>query len=110
VEEDVMSLAHDFVKTIGDALRLSSDVMRYKMVAQTRVIKRGVGRVAVCIAACMASLVLAAVGFGFILYGAFVLVAKAIGSAGAAGLIVGLAVLLIAAIVGVVGRSMMARP
>lgn len=105
-----MSLARDFVITIGDALRLSSDLMRYKMAAQTQVIKRGLGRVAMCFAACMASLVLAAVGFGFILYGAFVLIAKAIRSAGAAGLIIGLVVLLIAVIVAVAGRSLITRP
>jgi len=105
-----MSLARDLVITVGDALRLSSDLMRYKMMAQTKAIKRSLGRAAICLAACVASLVLAAAGVGFILYGAFVLIARAIRSPGAAGLIIGMVVLLIAVIVAVAGRSLMSRP
>jgi hypothetical protein len=105
-----MSLARDLVTTAGDVVRLLTDLMQCRMAAQTRTIKQGVSRVAICLAACMASLVLAAVGFGFILYGAFVLIARAIRSAGAAGLIIGLVVLLIAVIAAVAGRSLMTRP
>jgi len=105
-----MSMARDLVITAGDALRLLTDLMQCRMMAQSRTIKRGMSRVAVCFAACMASFVLAAVGVGFILYGAFVLIAKAVQSAGAAGLIIGLAVLLIAGIIAVAGRSLMTRP
>jgi len=105
-----MSLARDLVITAGDALRLLTDLMQWRMNAQGRTVKRGISRVAMCVAACMASFALAAVGVGFILYGAFVLIAKAIQSAGAAGLIIGLAVLLIAVIVAVAGRSLMTRP
>jgi len=105
-----MSLARDLVTTAGDVLHLLTDLMQCRMASKTQTIKRGLGRVAMCFAACMASLTLAAVGFGFILYGAFVLIARAIGSGGAAGLIVGIAVLLIAVIVAAAGRSLMARP
>ncbi len=104
-----MSLARDLVTTAGDVLQLLTDLMQCRIAAQTRTIKRGVSRVAVCVAACMASLILATVGVGFILYGAFVLIAKAIQSAGAAGLIIGIVVLLIAVIVAVTGRSLMTR-
>lgn len=103
-----MSLLRDLVITAGDALRLSSDLMRYKLETETKAIKRGISRTMVCLAFCLLALVLAAMGFVLILYGAFVLTARATG-AGAAGLIVGFAVLLLAALLLLVGRGLASR-
>ena len=104
-----MSLSRNILITAGDVLRLLSDLMQYKVEAQTKVIKRGIGRLVMCLAVCMASLVLAGAGVGFILYGAFVLVAGAIRSPGAAGLIVGFVVLLVAVVGALAGWSLASR-
>jgi hypothetical protein len=105
-----MSLLKDVIITIGDALRLSSDLMRCKLQAQTKVVKRGVGRVVTWLITCLASLVLVAVGGGFLLYGAFVLLAEVINSPGAAGLIIGAVILLAALVVALIGRTLLSRP
>lgn len=103
-----MSLLRDLVITAGDAARLSSDLMRYKLETETKAIKRGVSQTAVYLTFCLLAFLLAAVGFGFILYGAFVLVAYETGP-GAGGLIVGFAVLLLAVLVPLVGRGLARR-
>ncbi len=104
-----MSLLRDLVITVGDAVRLSSDLMRYKLEAETKVIKRSISHTAVGLVFYLLAFLLAAAGFGFILYGAFVLVAHKTGS-GAAGLIVGFGVLLLAVLVPLVGRGLTSRP
>ena len=101
-----MSLLRDLVITVGDALRLSNDLMRYKIDVQARSIKRGVSRLATKVVVYLTTLIIVAVGVGFLLCGAFILIARAIGSAGVAGLIVGAAILLVAGIVALVGRSL----
>jgi hypothetical protein len=103
-----MSLLRDLVITAGDAVRLSSDLMRYKLETETKAIKRGISRTIAFLAFCLLALLLAAMGFGFILYGAFVLVADKTGL-GAAGLIVGFAVLAFAVLVALVGRGLTSR-
>jgi hypothetical protein len=107
VEEVVMSLMKELVVTIGDALRLSSDLMRHKLAAETNVVKRSARRFLMWLAAFLASLVLAAVGTGFFLYGAFVLLAGAIGIPGVAGLVLSVFIFFVAVIVAMVGRSLL---
>ncbi len=103
-----MSLLRDLVITAGDAVRLSSDLMRYKLETETKAVKRGISHTAVGLVFYLLAFLLAAAGFGFILYGAFVLVAHETGP-GAAGLIVGVAVLLLAVLVPLVGRGLVNR-
>jgi type III secretory pathway component EscU len=110
VEEVIMRLIRDLVMTVGDALRLSGDLMRYKVEMQTRIIKRVLNRLTMYVAFFLASVILAGVGAGFILYGIFVLLARAINSAGAAGLILGFVLLLVAIATAITGRSMFSRP
>ncbi len=50
-----MSLLRDLVATLGDALRLSSDLMRYKLEAQTQALKRGAGRLGLCLSLYLAA-------------------------------------------------------
>lgn len=90
-----MSLMGDFLKTVGDALRLSSDVIRYQMETKKRAVKRGVSRFVVCIAMGLIALGFVGGGIGLLLYGAYLMVAHALGG-GASGLIVGLASILFA--------------
>lgn len=103
-----MSLLRDLVIAAGDALRLSSDLMRCKLEVETRAVKRGISRAAVCVVFYLVAFLLAAIGIVFILYGAFVLIARETGP-GAAGLIVGFAVLLMAALLPFVGRGLAGR-
>jgi len=104
-----MSMVRDVVVTIGDALRLSGDLMRYKVQMETRIIKRVVNRLTTYVAVFLASVILAGIGVGFILYGIFVLLARAINSAGAAGLILGFILLLLAIAMAIMGRSVLGR-
>ena len=105
-----MSVVRDVVVTIGDVLRLSGDLMRYKVQMEKRIIKRVVNRATTYVAVFLASMVLAGIGVGFILYGIFVLLARAINSAAAAGLILGFVLLLTAIATAVIGRSVLGRP
>ncbi len=105
-----MRLMRDLAITIGDALRLSSDLMRYRVEMQKKVIQRAVSRVTMYLVVFMASVILAGVGVGFILYGIFVLLAAAIASGAAAGLIMGFVLLLAAISTAVLGRSLLSRP
>ncbi len=104
-----MSLLRDLIVTAGDALRLSNDLMRYKLEAQARAVKRTVRRVGLFLTLAVIAALLAGTGVGFILYGIFILVARETGLV-AAGLLVGFGLLLLAAIVLFVGRSMASRP
>jgi hypothetical protein len=83
--------------------------MRYKVEMETKIIKRVLSRLTTYVAIFLASMVLAGVGAGFILYGVFVLLARAINSAGAAGLILGFVLLLAAIVIAITGRSMFSR-
>lgn len=104
-----MSFLRDMIVTIGDALRLSNDLMRYKLEAQTKALKRGAGRLATYLAFLLIAALLAGTGVGFLLFGIFVYIACATGPA-AAGLIIGFGLLLLAIVMFLVGRSVAARP
>jgi hypothetical protein len=104
-----MRLIRDLMRTVGDAVRVSGDLMRYKVEMETKIIKRVLSRLTTYVAIFLASMVLAGVGAGFILYGVFVLLARAINSAGAAGLILGFVLLLAAIVIAITGRSMFSR-
>jgi len=103
-----MSLLRDLVVTAGDALRLSSDLMRYKIEAEKKALKHTMRLVTRSLILVLTGLLLAATGVGFLLYGVFVLVARVAGPA-AAGLIIGVVVLLIASIFLLAGRAVMSR-
>lgn len=103
-----MSLLRDLVMTAGDALRLSSDLMRYKFEVEARAVKRSIGQVMASVAVYFAALLLVGTGVGFILYGFFILVARETGLA-AAGFIIGVAVWVVAGILILIGRSMAHR-
>jgi len=105
-----MRLIRDLTLTLGDALRLSGDLMRYKIEMEKKLIKRVIGRLTLYLAIFMGSMILAGVGVGFILYGIFVLLAAAIASAAAAGLIMGFVLLLVAIATAILGRSLLSRP
>lgn len=104
-----MSLLRDTIVTIGDALRLSNDLMRYKLEAQAKALKRGVSRLVMTLAFLMAAALLAGTGVGFLLFGLFIYVASETGPA-TAGLITGLGLLLVAIVLFLVGRSVATRP
>lgn len=104
-----MRLMRDLVATAGDVLRLSGDLMRYKVEMEKKLIKRIVGRVMASLAVFLASAVMAGIGIGFILYGIFVLLAAAMASAAAAGLILGFVLLLVAIATAIMGRSILGR-
>ncbi len=99
-----MSLLRDFVATLGDAMRLSSDLMRYKLDAQTQVLKRKAGHLGLCLSLYLAAALVIGTGVGFVLYGVFILAARAVG-AGLAGLIVGGTLGLIAVVLLLAARS-----
>lgn len=103
-----MSLLRDLVITVGDAMRLSSDLMRYKLEAQTKALKRGLSRGVLFLTLSVIGLLLAGTGAGFILSGIFVYVARETGPA-LAGLIIGLALLVVAIVVFLVGRAVLRR-
>ena len=90
-----MSLLGDLLKTAGDAMRLSSDVMRYKLETKTRAVKRGISHIVICLVMGLVVLGFAGAGLGLLIYGSFVLVAHALGP-GSTGLIVGAAAILLA--------------
>lgn len=99
-----MSLLRDLIATAGDALRLSGDLMRYKVEVQAQALKRGVGRLGLCLSLYLAAALVIGTGIGFVLYGVFILVARATGL-GPAGLIVGVSLLLIAVVLLLAARS-----
>ena len=90
-----MSLLGDLLKTAGDAMRLSSDVMRYKLEVKTRAVKRGISHIAICLVMGLVALGFVGAGIGLLLYGSFVMVAHELGP-GPSGLIIGAASILFA--------------
>jgi hypothetical protein len=110
VEAIMMSLVRDVLVILGDAARLSESLMQHTFEAPRRVVKRSIGRLLTCVAVCTASLILAGAGVGFILAGAFILLARAMDSPGVAGLVIGFALLLIALAVAIIGRSLVGWP
>jgi hypothetical protein len=98
VEEIIMSLLGDVLKTAGDAMRLSSDVMRYKLEVKTKAVKRGVSHLALCAVLGLVALAFVGAGIGLLIYGAFAMVAHALGP-GPSGLIIGAASILFAGLV-----------
>jgi hypothetical protein len=93
--EEIMSLLGDLLKTASDAMRLSSDLMRYKLEMKTRSVKRGISRIVICIGMGLVALGFVGGGIGLLLYGAFVMVANELGP-GPSGLIIGAASILVA--------------
>lgn len=90
-----MSVMGDFLKTVGDALRLSSDVIRYQMETKRRAVKRGVSRIALCIGMGLVALGFVGAGMGLLIYGSYLMVAHELGR-GPSGLIIGFACILMA--------------
>ena len=90
-----MSLLADLLKTASDAMRLSGDVMHYKLEMKKRAVKRGVSRIAICLVMGLIALGFVGAGIGLLVYGSFVLVARELGP-GASGLIIGAAAILVA--------------
>jgi hypothetical protein len=109
MEEVIMSVVRDVLAALGDTLRLSGDLMRCRVRAEARIIKRVVSRLTTYLTIFLTSVILGGIGVGFILYGIFVLLARAIDSAGAAGLILGFVLLLAAIVTAVVGRHVLHR-
>jgi hypothetical protein len=99
-----MSLLRDLVATLGDAMRLSSDLMRYKLEAQAQAVKRKAGRLGLCLSLYLAAALVIGTGLGFVLYGVFVLLSREVG-AGVAGLIVGGSLGLIAVVLLLAARN-----
>lgn len=93
-----MSLLGDLLKTAGDAMRLSSDVMRYRLEVKTKAVKRSVSHIAICLAMGLVAFGFVGGGIGLLIYGSFVLVANALGP-GPSGLIIGAASVLFAGLV-----------
>ena len=104
-----MRLIRDIAATAGDVLRLSGDLVRYKMEMEKKLIKRIVGRVVASVAILLGSAIVAGVGAGFMLYGVFVLLAEAMSSPAAAGLILGFVLLLLAVAAAIMARSILGR-
>jgi len=104
-----MSLLGDLLKTASDAMRLSSDVIRYQMVTRKRAVRRRVSRFVICLAMGLIALGFVGAGIGLLLHGAYLLVADAVGG-GPSGLIIGAASILLAGLLmllacGTGGRS-----
>jgi hypothetical protein len=93
--EEIMSLLGDLLKTASDAMRLSSDLMRYKLEMKTRSVKRGISRIVICIGMGLVALGFVGAGIGLLLYGSFIMVANELGP-GPSGLIIGAASILVA--------------
>lgn len=90
-----MSLLGDLLKTAGDAMRLSSDVMRYKLETKTRAVKRGISRIGICLAMGLIALGFVGAAMGLMIYGAYLMVANELGR-GPSGLLIGFGCLLVA--------------
>jgi len=90
-----MSLLGDLLKTASDAMRLSSDVIRYQMESKRRAVKRGISRIVICIGMGLIALGFVGGGMGLLLYGAYLMVAHELGR-GPSGLIIGAASILFA--------------
>lgn len=99
-----MSLLHDLVVTLGDALRLTSDLMRRNLEIQRKSIKRAMARIVSAAILMLGAALFGAAGAGFIIYGVFAYIARELGWP-ASGLIVGFGLLVLSLIVFLVGRS-----
>jgi hypothetical protein len=93
--EEIMSLLGDLLKTASDAMRLSSDVIRYQMESKRRAVRRGISRFVVCLGMGLIALGFVGGGIGMLIYGSYILVAHALGP-GPSGLIIGAASILFA--------------
>jgi hypothetical protein len=90
-----MNLLRDLLHTANDAIRLCSDVMRYKIEKETKAVKRGASRIGIYLGVGLIALGFIGAGIGLLLYGAFAMVADALGP-GPSGLIIGAASMLFA--------------
>jgi hypothetical protein len=93
--EEIMNLLKDLTITAGDAMRLASDLVRYKIEQQKKTVKRGASRVGICLGVGLVALSFLGAGIGLLIYGAWAMVAYALGP-GPAGLIIGGACMLCA--------------
>jgi hypothetical protein len=93
--EEIMSLLGDLLKTTSDAMRLGSDVVRYKLEVQRRAVQRKAGRLGICVGVGLIALGFVGAGIALLVYGAYFLVSLPLGP-GLAGLIVGTASILLA--------------
>lgn len=99
-----MSLLRDMVVTLGDALRLSGDLMRRNLENRGKTLKRTIGRIIAAAILMIGAALFGAAGAGFIIYGIFAYIAGAVGWP-ASGLIIGGGLLVLSIIVFLVGRS-----
>lgn len=90
-----MNLLRDLTITAGDAMRLASDLVRYKIEQQKKTVKRGAGRIGICLGVGLVALSFLGAGIGLLIYGAWAMVANALGP-GPSGLIIGAACMLFA--------------
>jgi len=90
-----MSLLGDLLKTVGDAMRLSSDVIRYQMESKKQAVKRGVSRIALCIGMGLVALGFVGAGMGLLIYGSYLMVANELGR-GPSGMLIGFGCFLVA--------------
>jgi hypothetical protein len=90
-----MNVLRDMLATANDAIRLCRDVMQYKIEKETRSVKRRASRIGVCLGVGLIALGFVGAGMGLLLYGAFAMVAGALGP-GPSGLIIGAASILFA--------------
>jgi hypothetical protein len=93
--EEIMSLLGDFLKTVGDAMRLSSDVIRYQMESKRQAVKRGVSRAVVCIGMGLIALGFVGAGIGMLIYGSYLMVAHELGP-GPSAMLIGFGCILVA--------------
>jgi hypothetical protein len=93
--EEIMNLLRDLTITAGDALRLASDLVRYKIEQQKKTVKRGASRIGVCLAVGLVALGFLGAGIGLLIYGSYVMVANQLGP-GPSGMIIGAACMLLA--------------
>ena len=103
-----MSLFRDLLTTTNDAIRLCRDVMRYKVEKETRSVKRRVSRIGICLGVGLIALGFVGGGMGLLLYGAFAMVACALGP-GPSGLIIGAASILFAGFLVMLACSLTGR-
>ena len=102
--EEIMSLLGDLLKTASDALRLSSDVIRYQMESKRRAVRQGISRIVICITTSLIALGFVGGGVGLLLYGAYLMVSHELGR-GPSGLIIGAASILFAYLLMLLARA-----
>ncbi|AQT67701.1 hypothetical protein STSP2_00849 [Anaerohalosphaera lusitana] len=93
-----MSLMHDIITTIGDAARLSSDMVKLKLEREAGTVKHALVQVVSFSAALFISTIIFLVGAAFLIFGGYLLL-KMVVSPAAAALIMGGGLVLISGII-----------